>query len=205
MGYRGKRALDLLIAVPALVLLSPVMAVIALLVARDLGRPVLFRQVRPGLNGQPFTMYKFRTMRDARDDQGRPLPDAERLTPLGRLLRATSLDELPEFINVVRGEMSVVGPRPLLMKYLPYFRESEMVRFSIRPGITGWAQIHGRNELAWDARLAYDIWYVGHVSLALDLRIIGFTLMRVLRRENVQVAPQVTMRDLDEERSELAR
>jgi len=200
IGYRGKRLLDLIIAVPALIALFPVMAVVALLVAWRMGRPVLFRQLRPGLDTRPFPMYKFRTMQEANDAAGLPLPDRERLTTLGRFLRATSLDELPGLFNVLRGEMSLVGPRPLVMKYLPYYSERERARFTVRPGITGWAQVNGRNDLPWDQRLACDVWYVAHCSLALDLKILGMTLWKVLRRANIQVETAANEPDLSVER-----
>jgi len=199
----GKRLLDLTITVPGLVLAAPLMAVIALLVRWRLGAPVLFRQVRPGLHERPFTMLKFRTMTDARDAGGALLPDADRLTPLGRFLRASSLDELPELWNVLRGEMSLVGPRPLLTRYLPYFTVDERARFQVYPGITGWAQIHGRNEASWADRLALDVWYAQHLTLTLDVGILAATLLRVLSQDGVAVDARYTMRDLDEERAEL--
>ncbi len=193
MGYRGKRLFDLLIAVPALIVLSPVMAAIAVLVARYHGRPILFKQVRPGFGGKPFVIYKFRTMNDARDAQGRPLPDAERLTRFGRFLRSTSLDELPELLNVLRGEMSLVGPRPLLMQYLERYTPEQRRRHEVKPGITGWAQVNGRNALSWEDRFALDVWYVDHQSLALDLKILLLTLWRVLQREGISQDGHVTM------------
>ncbi|MHB8644403.1 MAG: sugar transferase [Thermomicrobiales bacterium] len=200
IGYRGKRLLDLAITVPALIALSPVMAVVALLVARRMGHPVLFSQDRPGLYEQPFPVYKFRTMKEVYDPAGQPLPDRDRLTPLGRFLRATSLDELPGLFNVLRGEMSLVGPRPLVTKYLSYYSEEERTRFSVRPGITGWAQVNGRNDLPWDQRLACDVWYVEHCSLALDLKILGMTVGKVLRRANIQVDTAMNEPDLSVER-----
>ncbi|MGI8691108.1 MAG: sugar transferase [Thermomicrobiales bacterium] len=199
-GYRGKRALDLVITVPALIVLSPVMAAVAALVAWRMGRPVLFSQLRPGRGERPFAVYKFRTMKEAYDAAGRPLPDRERLTALGRFLRATSLDELPGLFNVVKGEMSLVGPRPLVTKYLPYYTERERTRCAVRPGITGWAQVNGRNDLPWDQRLACDAWYVAHCSPALDLRILGMTIVKVLRRANVQVDTAMNEPDLSVER-----
>jgi lipopolysaccharide/colanic/teichoic acid biosynthesis glycosyltransferase len=189
----AKRALDVVGAGAALALAAPVMAVTAAAVARELGRPVLFRQVRPGLHGQPFTMFKFRTMRDATDARGRPLPDSERLTPLGRLLRATSVDELPELWNVLRGDMSLVGPRPLLMQYLPLYSREQARRHDVKPGITGWAQIRGRNALSWDDKFARDLWYVDHASLWLDLRILAGTVRAVLRRDGISHAGDATM------------
>lgn len=191
----GKRLFDLAIAVPALVVLSPVLGVLALLVRWQLGAPVLFRQQRPGLHGRPFTLYKFRTMTEARDAEGRLLPDAERLTPFGRFLRSTSLDELPELFNVVRGDMSLVGPRPLLMQYLERYTPTQRRRHEVRPGITGWAQVNGRNALDWPQRLALDVWYVDHLSFALDLRIIFITMVKILRREGISEPGQATMRE----------
>jgi lipopolysaccharide/colanic/teichoic acid biosynthesis glycosyltransferase len=164
------------------------------------GSPVLFRQQRPGLHGKPFTMYKFRTMTDARDAEGNLLPDAERLTRFGRFLRSTSLDELPELFNVVKGEMSLVGPRPLLMRYLPYYTEKERLRFTVRPGITGLAQILGRNNLGWNERLALDVSYVHSCLLWVDIKILWLTLHRVVTKQGVQVDTGATMHDLDIER-----
>ncbi len=189
----AKRTLDVVGASAALVVAAPVMAVTAALVAADLGRPVLFRQVRPGLKGAPFTMFKFRTMRDATDASGRTLPDGERLTRLGQFLRASSLDELPELWNVLRGEMSLVGPRPLLLQYLPLYSRDQARRHDVKPGITGWAQIHGRNQLSWDAKFALDVWYVEHASVWLDLRILAGTVAAVLRRDGISHAGDATM------------
>lgn len=188
-----KRALDILGAMVGLVLLSPVLAGIALLVRRQMGRPVLFRQIRPGLNGRPFAMVKFRTMLEATDAHGRPLPDAERLTGLGRFLRASSLDELPELWNVLRGDMSLVGPRPLLTEYLPLYTPFQARRHEVRPGITGWAQVNGRNALSWDEKFALDVWYVENRSLWLDLRILWLTVRKVVRREGISAAGDATM------------
>ncbi len=195
---RGKRWLDIVAAAALLCVLGPAMAVLAWVVQRRLGRPSLFRQERPGWHDRPFTILKFRTMTDARNREGGLLPDVERLTPFGKLLRRTSLDELPELVNVLRGEMSLVGPRPLLMRYLPYFTPEERLRFEVRPGITGWAQVKGRNDLPWDERFVLDVWYVQHLSLALDLKILALTIFKVLRRENVQDVPSLTVPDLDE-------
>lgn len=191
--YRGKRALDLLIALPALVLLSPVIGAVALLVRRKLGAPVLFRQVRPGLHGQPFALYKFRTMTDARDAQGALLPAAARLTPFGRLLRKTSLDELPQLWNVARGDISLVGPRPLLMEYLPLYSPEQARRHEVRPGITGWAQVNGRNAISWEEKFRYDVEYVERQSLAFDLRILLLTALRVFQRAGVSPQDQEIM------------
>ena len=189
-----KRTFDLVVALAALILFSPVLIAVALLVAVKLGRPVLFKQVRPGLNGHPFTMLKFRTMLDAQDDQGRPLPDQLRLTRFGKLLRSTSLDELPGLLNVVRGDMSLVGPRPLLMQYLPLYSDEQARRHLVRPGLTGWAQVNGRNSLDWDAKFALDTWYVDHRSFALDLRILWMTVRKVLVREGISAEGEATMR-----------
>lgn len=181
----GKRLLDLIIVIPALIILAPVMAVIALLVRIKLGRGVIFRQRRPGLHGRPFMLLKFRTMTDSRDAQGRLLPDAQRLTPFGRFLRSTSLDELPELFCVLRGEMSLVGPRPLLMQYLERYTPQQRRRHEVLPGITGLAQINGRNALSWEAKFACDVQYVDHLSLWLDLKILALTLWKVIKREGI--------------------
>lgn len=188
-----KRLFDVLLVVPALIVLAPVFAVIALLIRLKLGSPVLFRQQRPGLHGRPFTMLKFRTMIDARDASGNLLPDAQRLTPFGRFLRSTSLDELPELINVLRGEMSLVGPRPLLMEYLERYTQEQMRRHEVLPGLTGWAQVNGRNAISWEEKFALDVWYVEHHSLWLDLRIIALTFLKVIKREGVEDNSYVTM------------
>ena len=188
-----KRVFDVVVSATALVVLAPVMGLIALAVWRTMGRPVLFRQARPGLHGKPFVMYKFRTMRDLRDAGGNLLPDEARLTPFGRWLRATSLDELPELVNVLRGEMSLVGPRPLLMEYLERYTPEQARRHEVKPGITGWAQIHGRNNLSWEERLRLDVWYVDHWSLWLDLKILWRTLWMVLRREGISAQGHATM------------
>ncbi len=197
---RGKRLFDLLGAGLGLIVASPLLGVIGALAWRFHGRPVLFVQERPGLAAKPFKMYKFRTMIDAVDASGQPLPDAQRLTRLGSFLRASSLDELPELLNVLKGDMSLVGPRPLLMKYLPHYTEREGRRHDARPGITGLAQISGRNALSWDERLALDVWYVENWSLALDVKILLLTVVRVFDRSGVQVVPSSVMRDLDVER-----
>jgi sugar transferase EpsL len=181
----AKRALDLLVAVPLLVLLAPLMALIALVVRVTLGRPVLFRQVRPGLHGQPFTLVKFRTMRVDVDHEGRPRPDAERLTRVGRLLRGASLDELPELWNVVRGDMSLVGPRPLLIQYLDRYSPEQARRHDVRPGITGWAVVNGRNAISWEEKFALDVWYVDHRSFWLDVRILARTVAAILSGKGI--------------------
>lgn len=188
-----KRTIDFLLSCAALIALSPVLLAIAVLVAIRLGRPILFKQMRPGLHGKPFTIYKFRTMTDARDASGHLLPDAERLTSFGSFLRATSLDELPELFNVLRGDMSLVGPRPLLMEYLDRYTPEQARRHEVRPGITGWAQVNGRNAIGWEEKFALDVWYVDHVSLWLDLRILVRTLWKVLRREGISQPGEATV------------
>ncbi len=201
---RGKRLFDIAASAVALVALAPVLLGLAVLVRCFLGTPVLFRQRRSGLGRRPFTLVKFRTMTDARDAAGQPLSDSQRLTRFGRLLRLSSLDELPELWNVLKGEMSLVGPRPLLPRYDTYYTAPELRRFDVLPGITGWAQINGRNDLAWDDRLACDTWYVDSCSLGLDLRILLRTVVKVLRRENIQADPGRTFGALDEERRQRA-
>ena len=190
-----KRTFDILISLAALLLLWPVLLVLAVLVRVKLGRPVLFRQQRPGLHGRPFAMLKFRTMTDARDVEGNLLPDGDRLPPFGRSLRSSSLDELPELINVLAGDMSLVGPRPLLMRYLDRYTPEQMRRHEVSPGITGWAQLNGRNAITWDQKFALDIWYVEHQSLRLDLRILWLTVRNVLRREGISQAGEATMEE----------
>jgi len=189
----GKRLFDLAVAVSASVIAAPILGLVALLVRAKLGAPVLFRQTRPGLYGKPFTLYKFRTMTDARDAQGNLLPDAARLTPFGRFLRSTSLDELPELWNVLRGDMSLVGPRPLLMQYLDRYTPDQARRHEVRPGITGWAQVNGRNALTWEQKFALDVWYVDHLSFWLDLKIIALTLWKILKREGISQPGQATV------------
>lgn len=189
----SKRLFDLSVAAIALIGLSPLLGIIALLVWLNHGSPVLFRQVRPGRHGRPFTIAKFRTMRDAVDLQLAPLPDAQRLTPLGRLLRRTSLDEVPQLWNVLRGEMSLVGPRPLLMEYLPLYTPRQARRHEVRPGITGWAQVNGRNSLSWEERFELDVWYVENRSFRLDLKILLLTIRKVLRREGISQEGHATM------------
>ncbi|WP_172117013.1 sugar transferase [Halomonas hibernica] len=186
-----KRIFDILAAACGLLLLSPVILIVAWQVRRKLGSPVFFRQTRPGKDGKPFKMIKFRTMRDAVDKQGNPLPDSERITPFGRFLRSTSLDELPELWNVLKGEMSIVGPRPLLMEYMDYYTEEEMLRHSVRPGVTGLAQVTGRNALTWEQKLGLDVEYVQKQSLLFDLKIILTTIKKVFKREDIlDAAPQ---------------
>lgn len=196
-----KRVFDFVSALAGLVVLSPLLLVVAVLIRWRLGGPVLFRQQRLGLVGEPFVLWKFRTMTSVVDREGRLLPDHLRLTSFGRFLRKTSLDELPELINVVRGEMSLVGPRPLLLRYLPYFTETERARFEVRPGITGWAQIHGRNCLSWGKRFELDVWYVKNRTFLLDLSILCRTFTAVLERRGVEVDPGSVMLDLDQERA----
>ncbi len=188
-----KRFLDIVGAAMGLVVLSPVLAVVAFLIWWQMGAPVLFRQTRPGLHGKPFEMVKFRTMRDAIDAQGNPLPDSERLTRLGRFLRASSLDELPELWNVLKGDMSLVGPRPLLMEYLPLYSPEQARRHEVRPGVTGWAQVNGRNAISWDQKFALDVWYLDNRSLWLDLKIIWLTIRKVARREGISAKGEATM------------
>ncbi len=188
-----KRLFDIAASALGLLLLSPILLVLGWLIHRRLGAPVLFRQKRPGLNGHPFQMIKFRTMRDAFDPNGEPLPDAERLTSLGRFLRSSSLDELPELWNVLKGDMSLVGPRPLLMDYLPLYTPEQFRRHAVRPGITGWAQVNGRNALSWEEKFELDIWYVDHRSLWLDIKIIFKTLKKVLIRDGISATGEATM------------
>ncbi|SFZ82271.1 Sugar transferase involved in LPS biosynthesis (colanic, teichoic acid) [Devosia enhydra] len=190
---RIKRGLDVVVAALLLVLLSPVIGLVALAVRLQMGTPVVFRQKRPGLHGQPFELLKFRSMIDAFDAEGRLRSDAERLTPLGRWLRATSLDELPQLWNVLRGDMSLVGPRPLLMDYLPLYSESQARRHDVRPGVTGLAQVKGRNLIDWREKFELDIWYVDHLSFLLDLRILGLTVIKVLRRDGIDAGGGTTM------------
>lgn len=180
-----KRIFDLVITVPGMLIALPLMGIIALLIYFKEGGPVLFKQPRPGLGGKIFTLYKFRTMRNAVGRHGNALSDAERLTPLGRFLRSTSLDELPELFNVLRGEMSLVGPRPLLVEYLPRYTPEQARRHEVLPGITGWAQINGRNALSWEEKFRLDVWYVDHWSVWLDLKILALTFWKVIRREGI--------------------
>jgi len=180
-----KRAFDILVAGTLLVVGSPLIAALALGIRWRMGAPVLFRQVRPGLHGRPFTIYKFRTMIDAMDDAGRPLPDEQRLTALGRILRKYSLDELPQLWNVLKGDLSLVGPRPLLMEYLSLYTPEQARRHEVRPGITGWAQVNGRNAITWEEKFEHDVWYVEHQSFWLDMRILWLTLLKVLKSEGI--------------------
>ena len=188
-----KRLFDLLLSLGGLLVLALPLLLLWVLVRHKLGSPVLFRQVRPGLHGRPFMMVKFRTMTDERSADGELLPDAQRLTSLGRFLRASSLDELPELWNVLRGEMSLVGPRPLLMEYMPLYSPEQARRHEVRPGITGWAQVNGRNTVSWEERLKLDVWYVDHSSLWLDLRILWLTVRKVILREGISAQGEATM------------
>ena len=188
-----KRLLDIIIASTALLLLSPLYAFVAYKVKKNLGSPVLFRQVRPGLHGKPFEMIKFRTLRDAVDAQGNSLPDSERLTPFGKMLRATSLDEMPELWNVIKGDMSVVGPRPLLMEYLPLYSPEQAKRHNVRPGMTGHAQINGRNAIGWDEKFKLDTWYVDNQSTLLDFKIMFQTVHKVLSKDDISAEGEATM------------
>ncbi|TCB54420.1 sugar transferase [Acinetobacter terrestris] len=188
-----KRVCDVVIASTALLLLSPLYAYVAYKVRKNLGSPVLFRQVRPGLHGKPFEMIKFRSMKDAVDVQGNPLPDSERLTPFGKMLRATSLDEMPELWNVIKGEMSIVGPRPLLMEYLPLYNTKQAKRHNVRPGMTGHAQVNGRNAISWEEKFKFDTWYVENQSLWLDFKIMLKTVKKVLAKDDISAEGEVTM------------
>lgn len=188
-----KRTFDVVAASLGLIILSPVMAFLAWKIRKKLGSPVLFKQIRPGLNGKPFEMVKFRTMRDAKDDEGRPLPDSERMTSFGSFLRSSSLDELPELWNVLKGEMSLVGPRPLLMEYLPLYTPEQYRRHDVRPGITGWAQINGRNSLSWEDKFKLDTWYVDNRTMILDIKIIFLTLKKVVVKEGISADGEATM------------
>lgn len=188
-----KRLFDITVSVVALILLLPIYVIVAYKVKKNLGSPVLFRQIRPGLNGKPFEMIKFRTMKDAVDAQGNPLPDSERLTPFGKMLRATSLDELPELWNVLKGDMSLVGPRPLLMEYLLLYNEEQAKRHNVRPGITGYAQVNGRNAISWEQKFALDTWYVENQSFWLDIKILFKTVKKVSFKEDISEEGEATM------------
>lgn len=194
MGFPTvKRAFDIIVAATMLIALSPILLALALLIRIKLGQPIFFSQVRPGRKGKPFRMIKFRTMLEAVDQHGNALPDSERLTGFGRLLRSTSLDELPELVNILRGDMSLVGPRPLLMRYLPLYTPEQARRHEVRPGLTGWAQVNGRNSLSWEDRFALDVWYVDHQTMLLDLRILWLTVRKVLLREGISAEGEATM------------
>lgn len=188
-----KRLFDLLLSTFGLLVLALPLLVLIWLIRRKLGRPVFFTQARPGMHGKPFKMVKFRTMSNARGDDGEMLPDAVRLTPFGRFLRASSLDELPELLNVFKGDMSLVGPRPLLMEYLPLYSPEQARRHEVRPGITGWAQVNGRNAISWEEKFRLDVWYVDHQSFWLDLHIFLLTIWKVIRRDGISAAGEATM------------
>lgn len=191
----AKRLFDLLLTIPGLILVTPLLLLTALLVRLFHGSPVIFQHKRPGYRGEPFTLYKFRTMSNARDPRGNLLPDEARLTPLGKFLRATSLDELPELLNVLKGEMSLIGPRPLLMRYLDRYTPEQARRHDALPGITGWAQINGRNNLSWEAKFELDVWYVDHWSVGLDIKILALTFWKVLKREGISEPGNATARE----------
>ncbi|HCH2842719.1 TPA: sugar transferase [Vibrio parahaemolyticus] len=188
-----KRIFDFTASLCGLILLSPIIALVAWKIRKNLGSPVLFRQTRPGLNGKPFEMVKFRTMKDAVDAQGNPLPDSERMTPFGDKLRNSSLDELPELWNVLKGEMSLVGPRPLLMQYLPLYSKEQARRHEVRPGVTGWAQINGRNAISWEEKFKLDVWYVDNRNLLLDIKILFLTVKKVFVKEGISADGHVTI------------
>lgn len=191
----AKRLFDLLLTLPGLILVSPILLITAILVRIYHGSPVIFQHKRPGYRGEPFTLYKFRTMSNARDPRGNLLPDEKRLTPFGKFLRATSLDELPELFNVLKGEMSLIGPRPLLMQYLDRYTPEQARRHDALPGITGWAQINGRNNLSWESKFELDVWYVDHWSVGLDLKILALTLWKVIKREGISEPGNATARE----------
>lgn len=191
--YIGKRILDVIMSSAGLMMLSPILLLIAIIIRIRLGSPIFFKQQRPGWHGKPFTIYKFRTLINKTDADGKFLPDSERMTKLGRFLRAASLDEFPELLNVLKGDMSLVGPRPLLMKYLEFYTPEQARRHEVRPGITGWAQIMGRNAITWEDKFALDLWYVEHSTIWLDVKIILLTVWKVLRREGISQEGQATM------------
>lgn len=188
-----KRLIDFFVGLSCAIFFAPVLLVFGVLVKFKIGSPVLFKQVRPGLNGEPFTIYKFRTMTNETDDNGNLLPDSDRLTTFGKWLRSTSLDELPQLYYVIKGDMSLVGPRPLLMEYLPLYSKEQFRRHEVRPGITGWAQVNGRNAISWEEKFRLDVWYVENVSLSLDIKIIFRTLKRVLKKDDINSSEEVTM------------
>lgn len=188
-----KRAIDLAIGSSVFLMSAPILVGASVAIAKSMGRPVLFKQQRPGLNGEPFYIYKFRTMTDARDDQGELLPDEQRMTKVGSFIRKTSIDELPQLINVIKGDLSLVGPRPLLMEYLPLYSEEQKKRHLVKPGITGWAQVNGRNAISWEAKFKLDVWYVENQSFKLDMYILYKTFINVLNRKDVSAKDHVTM------------
>lgn len=195
MFYRRfvKRFFDIVLSIAAITLLSPVLIVLAILVRAKLGSPVIFRQQRPGYHGEIFGLMKFRTMTDERDENGELLPDEVRLTPFGKKLRSTSLDELPEFFNILKGEMSFVGPRPLLVQYLPLYNEEQAHRHDVLPGLTGWAQVNGRNAISWEKKFEYDVWYTRNISFLLDAKIVLMTVGKVLKRDGISSGTHATM------------
>ena len=200
-----KRPMDFFLSVIAIIVLSPILLITAFLVKVNLGSPVIFTQDRPGMGGKIFKLYKFRSMSDRKDKDGNLLPDDERLTSFGRKLRSTSLDELPELFNIVKGDMSIVGPRPLLVEYLSYYTQEEKKRHDVRPGLTGWAQINGRNAIhSWEERFSFDLEYVKHVSLAMDLKIIFFTVYKVFKRSDIQVGSEIKAGRLDHVRGKIS-
>ena len=192
-GVIAKRAFDIIVSLVGLIVAGPALLIVALLVRIFLGSPILFRQLRPGLNAKAFEILKFRTMTDAVGSDGALLPDKDRLTAFGRFLRSSSLDELPELWNVLKGEMSLVGPRPLLMEYVPLYNETQMRRHNMRPGITGWSQVNGRNAIGWDEKFALDVWYVDNQSMSLDLKILIMTVASLVRREGINASENVPM------------
>jgi len=193
-----KRLFDIILSVLCLIILSPIMILIGGLIVLVLGHPIFFTQLRPGLEGEPFSIIKFRTMTNEKDERGNLLPNRDRMTPLGSFLRSTSLDELPELINVLKGDMSLVGPRPLLMDYLPFFTKNQHKRHKVRPGITGWSQVNGRNSINWDKKLNLDVWYVENQSLVLDIKILLLTIAKVIKREGINYNEQTPMPRFDE-------
>ena len=195
MKWLMKRFLDLVLSFIMIVLLSPILILVWVLVTLKLGSPALFRQERPGFNGKIFVMYKFRTMTDQRDEHGNYMPDSVRLTSFGKLLRSTSLDELPELFNILKGDMSFVGPRPLLVQYLQRYNQTQARRHEVRPGLTGWAQINGRNAISWKEKFELDVWYVDHWNLFLDMKILWLTMIKVFRREGISAEGEATVEE----------
>lgn len=193
MVVKVKRFFDLIVSFFTLLLLSPIIILVAWKIRKDLGAPVIFRQLRPGLHGRPFQMIKFRTMKDVVDAQGNLLPDSERMTPFGNKLRNSSLDELPELWNVLKGEMSLVGPRPLLMQYLPLYSKEQARRHEMRPGVTGWAQVNGRNTISWEEKFKFDVWYIENYSFSLDIKILLLTIKKVFAKEGISAKGHVTI------------
>jgi lipopolysaccharide/colanic/teichoic acid biosynthesis glycosyltransferase len=192
-----KRMFDIFFSMIALIIFAPVILLVALVINMSMGRPIFFRQIRPGLNGKAFSIYKFRTMTGERDEKGNLLPDSKRLSSLGKFLRSTSLDELPELLNVLKGEMSLVGPRPLLMQYLDRYTFQQARRHEMKPGITGWAQINGRNAITWEQKFEYDVWYVNHQSMRLDFKIMVITILKIIKREGINQPGQATAEEFN--------